>query len=248
MKVLIFEDERLNAERMEDLIKRYDTSIEILEVLDSVQQGVEWLKRNPAPELIFMDIRLSDGLSFEIFEKVNIDSSVIFTTAYDEYALKAFKVNSVDYLVKPIDFNELKTAIDKYRKIRMHVPFELMKSIINQIGEKFKQRFLVKIGDQLKHLHTSDILYFIYEDGLAMAVTVNKSSLPVDYSLDQLEQLLNPAEFFRINRQIIVRTDAIAKIHTYFNGRLKLELNPPAKEDVIVSREKVGKFKEWLGG
>ncbi len=248
MNVLIFEDERLNAERLEDLIRRYDSSVEILAVLDSVQQGIEWLTKNPAPELIFMDIRLSDGISFELFDKVNIDSSVIFTTAYDEYALRAFKVNSVDYLVKPIDFNELKAAMDKFRKIKMHLPAELMRSILNQVGTKYKQRFLVKIGDQLKNIHTKDIAYFIYEDGLAIAVTMNKSSLPVDYSLDQLEQLLNPAEFFRINRKIISRIDSIGKIHVYFNGRLKVELNPPLNEDIIVSRERVGRFKEWMGG
>ena len=248
MKVLIFEDERLNAERLSDLLKRYDSNIEILAILESVKQGVQWLTNNPSPELIFMDIRLTDGLSFELFEKLNIDSSVIFTTAYDEYALRAFKVNSIDYLVKPIDFNELKAAINKFKKIKIRLSADFLNSVLSNLEDKYKQRFLVKIGEQLRNLLTSDIAYFVYEDGLAMAITYSKSSLPVDYSLDQLENLLNPKEFFRINRKVILSISSIGKIHTYFNGRLKLELIPTSKEEIIVSRERVGKFKEWLGG
>lgn len=248
MKVLIFEDEKLNAERLAELIKKYDSSIEILAVLASVKQGIAWLAENPAPELIFMDIRLTDGLSFELFEKVNIDIPVIFTTAYDEYAIRAFKVNSVDYLVKPIDFIELKAAIDKYKKVRPLLSRDFIQAILEQSNQKYKNRFLIKIGDQLRHIECRDIAYLIFEDGLVMAVTRGKSALPMDYSLDHLEQLLNPTDFFRLNRKVIARIDAIGKINSYFNGRLKIELLPSVDEDIIVSRERVGKFKEWMGG
>ncbi len=248
MKVVIFEDEKLNAERLTELIKKYDSSVQVLAVLESVKQGIEWLSAYPLPDLILMDIRLSDGLSFELFEKVNIDIPVIFTTAYDEYAIRAFKVNSVDYLVKPIDFLELKAAIDKFKRVRPLISKDFIQSVLEQRNPKYKNRFLIKMGDQLRHVECSDIAYFIFEDGLVMAVTKGKSSLPMDYSLDHLEQLLNPADFFRLNRKVIARIDSIGKIHTYFNGRLKVELLPAADEDIIVSRERVGKFKGWMGG
>jgi DNA-binding LytR/AlgR family response regulator len=248
MKVLIFEDEKLNAERLIELIKRYDPSVRILAVIESVEKGIDWFIKNPSPELIFMDIRLTDGLSFELFEKVNIDIPVIFTTAYDEYAVRAFKVNSVDYLVKPVDYNELKAAIDKFKKVRPLLSRDFIQAILEQSNQKYKNRFLVKIGDQLRHVDCRDIAYFIFEDGLVMAVTKAKSALPMDHSLDHLEQLVNPADFFRLNRKVIARIDSIGRIHSYFNGRLKIELLPPLDEDIIVSRERVGKFKEWMGG
>jgi len=248
MKVLIFEDEKLNAERLIELIKMYDASVKVLAVLESVKKGIEWLTKNPSPELIFMDIRLTDGLSFELFEKVNIDIPVIFTTAYDEYAIRAFKVNSVDYLVKPFDFSELKDAIDKFKKARSILSPELIQYILEQSNPKYKSRFLVKIGDQLRHIECKDIAYLIFEDGLVMAVTKAKSSLPMDQSLDHLEQLLNPVDFLRLNRKVIARIDSIGKIHSYFNGRLKIELLPPVDEDIIVSRERVVRFKKWMGG
>jgi DNA-binding LytR/AlgR family response regulator len=248
MKVLIFEDEKLNAERLIELIKRYDPSVRILAVIESVEKGIDWFIKNPSPELIFMDIRLTDGLSFELFEKVNIDIPVIFTTAYDEYAVRAFKVNSVDYLVKPVDYNELKAAIDKFKKVRPLLSRDFIQAILEQSNQKYKNRFLVKIGDQLRHVDCRDIAYFIFEDGLVMAVTKAKSALPMDHSLDHLEQLVNPADFFRLNRKVIARIDSIGRIHSYFNGRLKIELLPPLDEDIIVSRERVVKFKEWMGG
>ncbi|MBN2610963.1 MAG: response regulator transcription factor [Bacteroidales bacterium] len=248
MKIVIFEDERLNAERLAELVQHYDKSIEIAAILESVRQGVEWFRNHPAPDLILMDIRLTDGLSFELFEQVNIESPVIFTTAYDEYAIKAFKFNSVDYLVKPIDFIELKAAIDKYKKHKSPLSAEFLYTVLKQFDNKYKDRFLVKIGDQLKHVQASEIAYFLFEDGMVMAVTKGKSSLPMDYSLDQLEPLLDPKIFFRLNRKVIANISSIAKIHAYFNGRLKIELNPAVNEDIIVSRDKTGKFKIWMGG
>lgn len=248
MKVLLFEDERLNAERLEELIIRYDPAIEILAVLESVKEGIAWFAGNQLPDLIFMDIRLADGLSFELFEYVNLEIPVIFTTAYDDYAIRAFKVNSVDYLVKPLDFSELRVAIDKFKKLRPVVSPSFIRKMLSENSRQYKSRFLIKVGEQLKHLETTDISYFHFEDRMVMAVTVRGGSLPVDYSLDQLEQLLNPAEFYRLNRKILACVSSIAKIHTYFNGRLKLELIPPVSEDVIISRQRVEGFKKWLGG
>lgn len=248
MKILIFEDEKLTAERLIALLKCYDSSVEILAIIDSVRSGIEWFIQNKPPDLIFMDIRLSDGLSFELFEKVNIEVPVIFTTAYDEYAIRAFKVNSVDYLVKPYDFKELKNAVDKFRKHQHNYSWAKMSSFINQHEIGYKNRFLVKIGDQYKHISSDEIAYFVADEGMVDVITNNKTAYPVDISLDKLEKQLNPAMFFRLNRKYIVNINAVTKIHTYFNGRLKLELKPQPVESVIVSRDKAAKFKEWMGG
>ncbi len=248
MKVLIFEDEKLTAERLIALLKCYDSSVEILAIIDSVQSGIEWFIQNKPPDLIFMDIRLSDGISFELFEKVNVEVPVIFTTAYDEYAIKAFKVNSVDYLVKPYDFKELKNAMDKFRKRQYSFSWANMSSLINNPEIQYKNRFLIKIGDQYKHISCNEIAYFAAGEGMVDIITKEKSSYPVDISLDKLEEQLNPAVFFRLNRKYITSIYAVKKIHAYFNGRLKIELQPPVSEAVIVSREKAPKFKEWMGG
>ncbi|NJK86445.1 MAG: response regulator transcription factor [Bacteroidales bacterium] len=248
MKVLIFEDERLSAERLIDLLIKYDERIEIMDIIDSVKNGITWFKNNPQPDLIFMDIRLADTISFELFEKVKIDIPVIFTTAYDEYALKAFKVNSVDYLVKPYDFKDLQLAIDKYKKTKPVYSEEFFKNLLKTSTFKYKQRFLVKMGDQFKHIDCTDIAYFKFEDGLVILVSKEKIRLPLDYSLDQLTEILDPQVFFRLNRKIIARIDAISKIHSYFNGRLKITLNPPETEETIISRDKAGDFKLWMGG
>lgn len=249
MNTLIFEDEKLNAERLIQLVKRYDYRINILDTIASVAQGVDWLSNNPPPELIFMDIQLSDGSCFEIFNKVNIEIPVIFTTAFDEYALRAFKVNSVDYLLKPIDFSDLKKALDKFRKFAITsnpVTHKNYDDIFNQIINSYKNRFLIKLGDQFKYISTEDIAYFIFIEGIAYIFTKGGSKYYVDMTLDKIESLLDPAHFFRINRKLIISISAIAKIHAYFNGRLKVELIPALEDEVIVSRERVSSFKEWL--
>lgn len=250
MRILIFEDEQLTAQRLIQLIRRCDPAIEILAILESVKNGLQWLETNPWPELIFMDIQLSDGLCFELFEQIALDVPVIFTTAYDEYAIKAFKVNSIDYLVKPIDFKELKTAIDKFRKLTQPAQNdqkELYQLISRQLVPNHKRRFLIKIGDRYQSILAEDIAYFYSEHGNITAV-IDQQELPLDYSLDQLEQMLDPRQFFRLNRKYITNFSAIRKIHRYFHSRLKIELAPAAKTEVLVSREKVDKFKEWLNG
>lgn len=251
LNILIFEDEQLSAERMEQLLSRLDQEFKVLDVLSSVKQGISWFKKNHNPDLILMDIHLSDGSCFELFNQVEIDVPVIFTTAYDEYAIKAFKVNSIDYILKPIDFQELAAAFEKFNKYRKQDPDiqkQLFHTLYEQISEsgKYKQRFLVKIGEQLKRIESNEIAYFVFEDSLVWANSKTNLRLPMDYSLEQLEQMLDPMRFFRINRKMLINLDSVEKIHTYFNSRLKLHLRPDFGEDVIVSRERVNSFKKWL--
>lgn len=249
MKILIFEDERLTADRLIQLITRYNSKIEVLDVLQSVKQGVKWFSDNPPPEIIFMDIHLSDGSCFELFEKINLETPIIFTTAYDQYAIEAFKVNSVDYLVKPINFKKLRIAVDKYERLKQlnqNINPEVYNDIAQQLTKTHKKRFLIKVGDQLKQIKSKDISYFYFEEGLVFVVTNTNNKYPIDYSLEQLENILDPEMFYRINRKFIVGSDSILKIHSYFNSRLKLMLTPSYEQDVIVSRDKVKGFKEWL--
>jgi len=250
MKILIIEDEQPAAKRLIQLVKKNLVDCEIMGSLDSVESAVDWLTNNPKPDLIFMDIQLADGLSFDIFKLVEVQSPVIFTTAYDQYTLKAFKVNSVDYLLKPIDPEEFTRAVEKYKRFfQQQSGYDA--SSIHQMLEslqkkEYKERFLVKVGQQITYLPTAEIAYFYSEDGLVQARHTSGKKHFVDYSLDQLEGLLDPKNYFRISRKVVVRIEAIAKIHTWFNSRLKLELNPKTDFEVIVSRERVGDFKRWL--
>lgn len=251
LRVLIFEDENLSAEHLENLIRRYDPSIELMGIIESVKQAVDWLSKNPHPDLLLVDIQLSDGSCFDVFKQVHLDIPVIFTTAYNEYAIQAFKVNSIDYLLKPIDFQELQLAFEKFRKQNWKAVqnqeqlYEQLYSRLVQ-ASKFKRRLLVKVGEQLKQVNVEDIAYFLFEEGMSWAITFAKTRFPIDYSLDELEQMLDPKLFFRINRKFIVKPEAIEKIHTYFNNRLKLQLHPNPESEVLVSRERVQDFKSWL--
>jgi two-component system, LytTR family, response regulator LytT len=248
MRVLMFEDEALTADRLIILLKKYDPDIEILAVLESVKQGIKWFQENPNPDLIFMDIHLSDGSSFEIFAEVKINTPIIFTTAYDKYAIQAFKVNSIDYLLKPIDFEELKAAISKFENLKANPlhDIDIYKDFLHQIMKPYKKRFLIKTGEQLKYINTEDIAYFMYDESLVFAYANNSKRFIVDQSIGMLENLLDPDDFYRINRKFIISLKSIAQIHTYFNSRLKLRLTPDIQTDVIVSREKALGFKKWL--
>lgn len=249
MKILIFEDEALTAERLIQLICKYDDSIEVLGVISSVEKGLEWFNSNACPDLIFMDIQLSDGYCFEIFNLYDIEAPVIFATAFDEYALKAFKFNSVDYLLKPIDFKELSAALDKFLKYRQYDRAENINKyndIYNHITKSYKKRFLVKIGEQLKYINAEDIAYFVHDSGIVSLISNDGKEYFVDYSLDKLENLLNSADFFRLNRKMIAGIKSIKSIHSYFNSRLKIELNPAYEDDIIVSRDRAAGFKDWL--
>lgn len=260
MKVLIIEDEAPASRRLRKLINEIDTTIEILAVLDSIESSVQWLEQNPAPEIIFMDIQLADGVSFDIFEQIQIQTPIIFTTAYDNYSLKAFKVNSIDYLLKPINKDELTQSIHKFRQLKSQFSADSYQQQIGNLLEtlsanttgqtkqtNYKNRFLVKLGDRLESVPEANIGYFQAKDKIVLLTTRQDKKYSVDYSLDDLERLLNPACFFRINRQFIVRIDAIQSIHNYFHGKLKIMLAPAVKDqDIIISREKSTQFKQWL--
>ncbi len=250
MNILLIEDEAPAAKRLQKLILESQAAATITATIDSVEMAVKWLRNFPPPDLIFMDIQLADGLSFDIFTQVKVASPIIFTTAYDQYTLKAFKVNSVDYLLKPIDPTELTSAFDKYHRLykeEQTYDVALIKQMIEGMTQKtYKERFLVKQGQQLNYVSIQEIAYFFADEGLVYAQRKSGKKCHIDYSLDQLEELLQPDCFFRINRKMIIHLEAIDKIHTYFNSRLKLELKPTQTDEVIVSRERVGDFKRWL--
>lgn len=252
MQILIIEDEQPAAKQLAKLLRQVRPQAQILPALDSIESAVDFLSApSTIPELIFMDIQLADGLSFDIFNQVQISSPVIFTTAFDQYTLKAFKVNSIDYLLKPIEPEELEAAMHKYENIYRPAS-GLSASLISQLKDalitpSYKERFLIKVGQQLIYLRTQDVRYFFSEDSLVYAITYENKKHLVDFTLDQLEQVLAPRDFYRINRKIILHLEAIQRIHTYFNGRLKLDLQPsPADLNVIVSRDRVSDFKQWL--
>jgi two-component system, LytTR family, response regulator len=263
MKAIIIEDEELAAEGLSISLKRVEADIEILAILDSVKTAVHWLKNNPAPDLAFLDIQLADGLSFEIFEQTPINCPVIFTTAYDEYALRAFRVNSIDYLLKPIGTDDLKRTFEKLRILKGETsssslpPQYLSQDLIKQVmaiatqqvkTPQYKTRFMIKIGEHLQTFPVEDIDFLMGENKIVWLYHKNGRKYIVDYTLDQLEDLLEPSRFFRLNRQYIASIETIKDVISYSNSRLKIVFqNPPNKEDIIMSREKVEAFKSWLG-
>lgn len=250
MKIIIFEDEKHNAERLIQLLQKCLEVVEVLAIIESVEEGVRWFAEHEnTAELIFMDIQLSDGNCFELFEQMEIQSPIIFTTAYDSFALQAFKVYSVDYLMKPIDVKDLKRAIEKYEYFK--VPANPAVSISKIAEEFFKRehtRFIGKINNQLVYVKARDIAYVHFLDGLTWATTMTDQKIPLDYSLDQIEKMLDRSLFFRINRKLIIHIDAIKKITTYYNSRFIIQLFPAIDTEAIISRERVGSFKAWLEG
>jgi DNA-binding LytR/AlgR family response regulator len=253
MKVVIVEDEHLSAQRLQGMLKKYDPSIEVLAELPSVAASVDWFKNNPDPDLVLMDIHLEDGQSFSIYETINLQVPVIFTTAFDEYTIKAFKVNSVDYLMKPLNYEELVAAIEKFKRIHGEdgeektLGLEHLLQSMQKKEPEYKSRFLVSIGSRLKTIETEDIQYFFSADKITFLVTKENQRFPIDYSLDKMAVMLDPKQFYRINRQMTVKLEAIKNIHVFTKGKIKLDLDPPTKEDVFVSMDKVVEFKEWLG-
>ncbi len=249
MKVLILEDENMAAKRLTGLLQKLDAEIEVLDVLDSVKTGVKWLAENKA-DLLFFDIQLADGLSFEIFEQVEVKTPIIFTTAFDEYAIKAFKLNSVDYLLKPIDPSELENALNKFKaQHKENSPafnMAMIEQAMNMMAKKYKERFVVKIGEHIHTIKVEDAAYFFSQDKATFLQTKDKNRFIIDYTLEQVEQLIDPNRFFRINRKYLISLDAVKDIVTYSNSRLRLVLHQTDDMDVIVSREKVQDFKKWL--
>lgn len=251
MKVLIIEDEATAYRNLERMLRQSTFSIEILDWLQSVEQAKVWLNEQPTPELIFLDVQLGDGLSFSIFENNQLDCPIIFTTAYDEYAFKAFELNSIDYLLKPFSQEKLNTALTKFqnRTTSNLVSRAQLKSMIQQMQvglPTYKERFHVKKGKQLLIIKTEDIAWF-FRDEYVFLMTHSGQKYIIDYSLDQIYELLDPNNFYRINRQFIAHVDAIARIETFFNHKLKITLKPMASIDVFVAKDRVRAFKDWLG-
>lgn len=253
MKILIVEDEVLAARRLQTLLKEVGRDIEILAVLDSIEDSVDWLRINDQPDLIFMDIMLADGQSFEIFDQVEINAPVIFTTAYDEFAIKAFKVNSIDYLLKPVEAVLLSQALKKYNSVAT-IPEKLKQTMLELIqGVKnettrtdFKSRFLVKSGTRYIPVSCQEAAYFNFENKLTFLTTRTGKKYMLDLSLDELEALLDPHLFFRLSRQYIASFSAIKTVHTYFNGKLKIYVEPEILSGIISSRERAPMLKLWL--
>ncbi|RQO66136.1 DNA-binding response regulator [Pedobacter sp. KBW06] len=246
---LIIEDELPNARRLEKLLNESAYPVQIVGRLQTVKEAIAWFKSNPAPSLIFMDIRLSDGLSFEIYKNVELEAPVIFTTAYDEYALQAFKVNSVDYLLKPIDKTALEQALEKFSKQQRKPDYQSMVQLFGQIQSQqviYRSRFLLTFRDQLISMPVEEIAYFGSAFKTTFLVSHKGEKHYISQTLEEVERELNPALFFRVTRQFLVCTLAVAKIHVFFNGKLKLELLPAAEEEVVLSRDKSIAFKEWL--
>lgn len=253
MKVVIIEDEAPAFRRLQKILEELQPGIEILEVIDSVEESIKWLKNHSSPDLIFMDIQLSDGLSFEIFDQVKITSPVVFTTAFDEYMLRAFKVNSIDYLLKPIKIEDLSQSLKKYSDLKEAFSPKSnpdINELIRQIkleDKKYKTRFLAKFGDKLVSIETLNIAYFQSRNSLVYLVTNDDKKYLLDHTLDELSQQLDPDGFFRANRQFLVHFPAIKAVHKYYKGKLLLELYIPTNEPLTVSSEKAALCKRWLG-
>lgn len=248
MQILIIEDEIPAARRLQKMVQEIRPQTNILDVLDSVEGSVRWLKTFPMPDLIFMDIQIADGLSFDIFTQVEIRVPVVFTTAFDQYAVRAFKVSAMDYLLKPIDPDELQSALQKFENQQdksSNFDISAIKALLQK--DTYKERFLVKSGALLTFLSTEDIAFFLSSDGLTQAFTQAGKKYFIEHSLEDLAKMLNPKHFFRVSRGLLIQVTAIKKIHPHLNGRLKLELSPVAPTEVFVSRERVPDFKTWLG-
>jgi DNA-binding LytR/AlgR family response regulator len=250
MNVLIIEDEQPAAQRLETLIKAIVPDAYVLGKLDSVKTSVEWFNRYEQPDVVFMDIQLADGISFSIFEKCEIKSPIIFTTAYDEYAIKAFKVNSVDYLLKPVDKDDLSNALNKIKTLSgSRSNDELISNLdeaIKMLTRKYKSRFVVKVGEHIKTIDVGELYFFFSQDKTTFCVNKEGRNIILDYSLEELEEMLNPEKFYRINRKYLISSESIKDIISYTNSRLKLVLKSSQDNDIIVARERVQDFKGWL--
>jgi len=246
-RVLIIEDEKPNADRLQRLIKTIRPKASIVAVLDSIADSVDWFNTNDNPDVVMMDVRLADGISFDIFARVNISCPIIFTTAYDEYAVRAFKYNSIDYLLKPVEPEELETAFEKLESFVAGQQEKSIEGLLNYLKPKeFRSRFLLPYRDGYKSLLVEDITYFYSELKITRAALYTGTEEIVPQTLEELEQQLDPKLFFRANRQFIVYINAIQQIHNYFNGKLKIDIKNDPDVEIIVSREKANLLKNWL--
>lgn len=252
MKVLIIEDEALAAEKLQSTLKAVSPDCDVVGVLNSVDASIEWLENNDEPDIILSDIHLADGICFNIYSSVQLNCPIIFTTAYEKYAIQAFEVNSIDYLLKPVQEDRLKAALEKYDSLKgsqsadRNALFEEFKAMLSSSNKEYKSRFLCKIGNKIKSVPIEKIAYFYSKDKMTFIVDNSNNRLPVNNTLDEIDQLIDPKNFFRVNRQFISHYDAISEIHPYFKGRLKIKLSPNIEEDIVVSAERSPLFKSWL--
>jgi DNA-binding LytR/AlgR family response regulator len=251
MKLLILEDEPASAQRLKKLAEEIEPDVIVMEILDSISSAVEWLKSHSGPELILSDIHLADGLSFEIFKLVKISCPVIFTTAYDQYAIQAFKANGIDYLLKPIKRTELEEAFTKFKKLKPAAPqvdLAQLAALLGKAGPEYLKRVIIRIGQHIKIVEIKAIAYFYIDEKIVFGVTSGKDRYPMDLSLDQLEKQLDPERFFRINRGFIISLESIDTMITYSKARIKIKLKPPCEVESITSTERSAEFRDWLRG
>ncbi|WP_247235069.1 LytTR family DNA-binding domain-containing protein [Telluribacter sp. SYSU D00476] len=260
MNLVIVEDESIAARRLHKMVQELDPAIEVVAVLDSIEKSVNWFRQHPAPDLMLLDIELVDGQSFEIFNQVEIKCPVIFTTAYDEYAIKAFRVNSIEYLLKPIQEKDLARGLQKFRELKsiyadrqpaqvnIEALLQELRAHSSPSSTTYRDRILVKQGQRMFPITTSEVAYFFTKERLVYACTRENRQYLVDFTMDELEKSLDSRHFFRANRQFIVEFKAVNRLNPYFNGKLKVALSPAPDEEVIISRDKATEFRSWLGG
>ena len=256
MKVLIIEDEPFAQKELKRLLDVAEGKFEVLDMIDTVEDSVEWLNENPAPDLIFLDIQLADGISFDIFRKVEVKSPVIFTTAYDEYAIRAFQLNSIDYLLKPIKLTDLMRAINKYESLKdqfgedesgsVSISKSQLEGLLNLGKKEYKSRFVAKVGDQIKYIPVEDVAWFFAEDNVVFVVTKGDNRYIIDYSIEEITAVVDPKSFYRLNRSVVAHINAIDKVYKYLNSRLKVELKPQSEKEVLISRARVSDFMDWM--
>jgi len=249
MKILIVEDEAAAARRLKKMILEIEPDAQIINELDSVESAVRWFDKNHSPDIIFMDIQLADGTCFDIFKQVEVAAPVVFVTAYDEFAIRAFEVNAIGYLLKPVKQNELEAALKKLKRTKSSsVPdYQKLLESIHVPGE-YQKRLLIKIGQSIRAVEIPDIAYFYTQDKIVTLVTFENRKYPTDYTLDELETVLNPEQFFRINRQFIINSKSIREMYVISKSRVKVIMNPPCEMDTAVSAERSATFKKWLTG
>jgi two-component system, LytTR family, response regulator LytT len=249
IRTLIVEDEPLAAKRLQKMLVEIEPQIEVVDIIDTVEEAIVWFKNNPSPRLVMLDIQLADGISFDIFKQVTIDSFVVFTTAFDQYAIRAFELNSIDYLLKPIEKEKLANALQKFQRLRQSnqtIDLSGLMNSITSLQPSYKKRFVVYVGEKLNSVDAANIAYFYSMDKNTFLVTQTGEQYAIDFSLDKLESLLDPEVFFRVNRQYIVRFQAIAKMSVLSASRIKLELIPKTEEMVMVSSARTHAFRGWL--
>ncbi len=252
LNVLIIEDEEPAAKRLQKMLLEIEPGATVLGNIVSVSSALKWFGENPSPDLVISDIQLSDGLSFEIYKKIELSCPIIFTTAYDQYAIEAFKVNSIDYLLKPVKKDELEKAVNKYKKINQAaaapvIDINKLLQSFNPGGIEYKKRFVVRYGEHIKTINIDDVVYFYTEDKVNFLCTRDARRFVIDFNLDNLEATLDPKIFFRINRQYIIGIHSIAEMLAYSKSRVLIKLTPAAKHETIVSTERSADFKLWLG-